>query len=212
MTWLKTFSVKAADAGPRRAAVLAAVIAVPLAGCLPALRNPMGQVQPPAQPSAGPTAATTRPEPLQPTGLISLPSADQFLASVPTGRADPFARVGQPAHQPGTASGGAPQTRGSGSAAAPSGATARSRAALPPPPLTLPPDFRFTGVMRAGSTHQALVQIGDQAGPVCVGPRGFCASSGLEALLPPGWTVASIDVDRGRLTLRQGRQSVTTQL
>ena len=43
-------------------------------------------------------------------------------------------------------------------------------------------------------------------------PLPFCAGSGLAALLPPGWTVAAIDVERGRLTLRQGSRSVTAEL
>jgi len=34
----------------------------------------------------------------------------------------------------------------------------------------------------------------------------------LEALLPAGWSVAAIDVDRGRLILRQGKQSITADL
>jgi hypothetical protein len=31
-------------------------------------------------------------------------------------------------------------------------------------------------------------------------------------VLPQGWGVAKIDVDRGRLTLRKGSRTVTTQL
>ena len=31
-------------------------------------------------------------------------------------------------------------------------------------------------------------------------------------LLPAGWSVASIDVQNGRLTLRQGKQAVTAEL
>ena len=31
-------------------------------------------------------------------------------------------------------------------------------------------------------------------------------------LLPVGWSVASIDVQNGRLTLRQGKQAVTAEL
>jgi hypothetical protein len=76
----------------------------------------------------------------------------------------------------------------------------------------LPADFRFTGVMRRGSTPQAFVQVGDQSGPVCKGPDGACPTSGLPSVLPPGWGVAAIDVDRGRLTLRKGNSTITTRL
>ncbi len=139
----------------------------------------------------------TKPAPAQPaptkaspaTGLTPLPTANQVLASVSTGRADPFAPQALPdGPQPG-----------------------RSRS-VAPKPLTLPDGFVFSGVIRSGSRPQALVQIGDQTGPICQGPRGACPGSGFEALLPPGWIVAAIDVDRGRLTLRQGKQSITAEL
>jgi hypothetical protein len=70
----------------------------------------------------------------------------------------------------------------------------------------LPEGLRFTGVIRSGGHAQALIQLKDQSGPVCVGPRGYCPGAGLPALLPPGWSVTSIDVQNGRLDLRQGSQ------
>jgi hypothetical protein len=78
--------------------------------------------------------------------------------------------------------------------------------------LELPDDFRFSGVLRAGSTPQAFVQVGDQSGPVCPGPDGVCPATGLPSVLPKGWGVAKIDVERGQLTLRKGSRTVTTQL
>ena len=67
-------------------------------------------------------------------------------------------------------------------------------------------DLRFTGVIRSAGQAQALVQVGDQSGAVCVGRRGVCPGSGLPALLPSGWSVTSIDVASGRLVLNQAGQ------
>ena len=93
----------------------------------------------------------------------------------------------------------------------PLGAPAATRPAVPAR-LELPDDFRFSGVLRAGSTPQAFVQVGDQSGPVCPGPDGACPATGLPSVLPKGWGVTKIDVERGRLTLRKGSRTVTTQL
>jgi hypothetical protein len=74
--------------------------------------------------------------------------------------------------------------------------------------LQLPADFRFSGVMRSAGQPLALVQFGANSGALSVGERGGTQTE----LLPSGWTVAAIDVDRGVLTLRQGRQEVTAEL
>jgi len=145
------------------------------------------QPTPPRPPAAQAPAPSSPAKPALATGFTPLPSANQVIAAVSTGRADPFAPGGTP-----LGADGGP--------------------AKPPAPLTLPAGFRFSGVIRSGSRPQALVQIGDQTGPICPGPRGACPGSGLEALLPAGWSVAAIDVDRGRLTLRQGKQSITAEL
>jgi hypothetical protein len=100
------------------------------------------------------------------------------VRSLPVGRADPFAAV---ALSP-TAAPGKPAM---------------------PPSLQ---NFRFNGVIRAQGSVQALVQVGDQSGPLCIGPRGACAGSGQPALLPQGWSVAAIDAASGCLTLRHGKQ------
>jgi hypothetical protein len=68
-----------------------------------------------------------------------------------------------------------------------------------------PEGLRLTGVLRSRFGPQAFLQLAPgQAGAVCLGPRGFCIGSGLPALLPPGWSVVSIDVANGRLLLNQG--------
>ncbi len=199
--------------------VLSAVL---LSACfrLPGAGDDRQAQEPPPPPAQKPRP----PEPLESTGLTPLPTADQLLASMPIGRADPFAP--EPRAEladdagPATLAGGRAAGPSSGPAAPGRSGTASSassrlrggRRPAPLPPLQLPADFRFNGVMRAGSRPQALVQLGGDIGTVCIGARGFCAGSGLAALLPPGWTVAAIDVERGRLTLRQGQRSVTAEL
>lgn len=116
-------------------------------------------------------------------GLTPLPSVNQVVASVASGRVDPFA----------------PLSAG-GSAVGTSGAR--------PAPLSLPPGLVFHGVIRSGGTPEALVQFGGQTGTLRVGQRGGRSTP----LLPAGWSVASIDVQQGRLTLRRGTQSVTAEL
>ena len=112
-------------------------------------------------------------------GLTPLPSVNQVVASVASGRVDPFAPL---------SAGGSPV------------GTSGAR----PAPLSLPPGLVFHGVIRSGSTPEALVQFGGQTGT----QRGGRSTP----LLPAGWSVASIDVQQGRLTLRRGTQSVTAEL
>lgn len=115
-------------------------------------------------------------------GLTPLPSADQVVASFSSGRVDPFAPLQATGAQAG-------------------GAGAR-------PPLTLPPGLVFNGVIRSGGTPEALVQFSGESGTLRVGQKGGRST----ALLPDDWSVTSIDVQKGRLTLRQGSQSVTAEL
>jgi hypothetical protein len=137
------------------------------------------------KPDAAPTAAAV-------SGFTPLPTTNQVLAANAIGRSDPFASDRPvPIPIPGGRSGGA-------------GSAAPSR----PAPLQLPADFRFSGVIRSAGTPQALVQLGASSGSVGIGERGGRNTD----LLPAGWVVSSIDVDRGRLVLRQGGQTVTAEL
>ena len=91
----------------------------------------------------------------------------------------------------------------------------------------------FNGVIRSGGTPEALVQFGGDSGTLRVGQRGGRTTDyrttdyrttdyrttdysttdySTTPLLPAGWSVASIDVQKGRLTLRQGKQVVTAEL
>ncbi len=128
-------------------------------------------------PSALPARSAQAPAATQPVptaGFTPLPTPQQVVAPLATGRPDPFAPLAP-----------APQALAA---------------------ADLPEGLRFTGVIRSGGHAQALIQLKDQSGPVCVGPRGYCPGAGLPALLPPGWSVTGIDVQNGRLALRQGSQ------
>ena len=83
-------------------------------------------------------------------------------------------------------------------------------------------------MIRSGGTPEALVQFGAESGTLRVGQRGGSTTEysttdysttdyrttdyRTTPLLPVGWSVASIDVQNGRLTLRQGKQAVTAEL
>jgi hypothetical protein len=148
-----------------------------------------------------------------------LPTANALLASVAIGREDPLApqapvprSAGSASRPPGAQT--PPGTAKPQSAGSQGSAGGASPATIPAAPvrLQLPDNFRFSGVLRAGSTPQAFVEVGDQSGPVCPGADGSCPASGLPTVLPRGWGVAAIDVERGLLTLRKGSRTVTTQL
>ncbi|WP_170953721.1 hypothetical protein [Synechococcus sp. UW179A] len=68
------------------------------------------------------------------------------------------------------------------------------------------PDFKVKGVVAVGAELRALVSVSELSGTVCVGPRGRCPGDAV-ALLPKGWTVNSIDLDRGCLSLSISKES-----
>jgi hypothetical protein len=85
-------------------------------------------------------------------------------------------------------------------------------APTPPPAVSqsrpsLPDGFKLTGVIRTGGRAQAFVQIGDQSGPLCPGPRGRCSGAAADQpLLPAGWSVTGIDAANGLLAVSFGRE------
>ena len=137
---------------------------------------------PPAAPAAAAAPAKPPAKPVPPPGLTPLATPQQVVDSIAVGRPDPFAPSQLP---PG------PDGKPTGSAAKP----------------TLPDGFKLTGMIRTGGRAQAFVQIGDQSGPLCPGPRGRCSGAGADQpLLPPGWSVTGIDAANGLLALSFGRQ------
>ena len=174
---------------------------LPLAGA-----SPRAQVPRPQLPSAS--------RPLGGAGLEPLPTPQQVVSALPLGRRDPFGGVG-PApvraevEAAVTQSGAGQNSSGGAAVTAPLAAQARR---VRPGPLQLPSGFRLTGMIQSGGQSQALVELGTQAGPLCVGQRGFCPGAGAPPLLPPGWTVASIDVARGQLVLGRAGRWLTTRI
>lgn len=198
-----------ADAGPagagqqplRLALLPSALLSLCLAGCASA-PPPPAAVQPAPTPA---TAATTpaapasaparRPAPLAPAA--NAPAAVQAPAAAATGLT--------PLPSPASVLAAAPSGRVDPFSPQPGFGGLRAAA---PVRLQLPADFRFSGVMRSAGQPLALVQFGANSGALSVGERGGQQTE----LLPNGWAVAAIDVDRGVLTLRQGKQLVTAEL
>jgi hypothetical protein len=206
--WLKTFTAR-----PGLLVIALLAMALMAGGCGLLGRSPKAQT--PQQPLQPPPEVEAPPAPL--AGLTPLPSANELLSSVVIGREDPLAPqapVARSASTSGQSQAPAGASQQAAAAAAPAGApSANSQLpAAAPARLELPDDFLFSGVLRVGSTPQAFVQVGDQSGPVCPGPDGSCPATGLPSVLPQGWGVAAIDVDRGSLTLRKGSRTVTTKL
>ena len=185
VTWWKS-ATPSWGASLLAAASLAGVVLA--AGCNP--EPPLASPQPlaPATP-AGQASDTPAPAPAG-AGLTPLPSASQVVAAVPVGRADPFLPL----------AGGRAATGG------------------PQQPPALPEGFRFQGVLRSAGTAQALVQFGAESGALRVGdleePGAVRLDRGgrITDLLPACWSVAAIDVQQGRLVLKQGQQTVKAEL
>ena len=174
-----------------------ALLTLCLAGCASA-PPPPAAVQPaptPATAAAPASAPARRPAPLAPAA--NAPAAVQAPAAAATGLT--------PLPSPASVLAAAPSGRVDPFSPQPGFGGARAAA---PVRLQLPADFRFSGVMRSAGQPLALVQFGANSGALSVGERGGQQTE----LLPNGWAVAAIDVDRGVLTLRQGKQLVTAEL
>jgi hypothetical protein len=118
-----------------------------------------------------------------------LPSSQQVVAAFQAGRKDPFASL-----MPSQA---APQEV----------ASSRARAAALKPPAFLE-DFRVTGVIQGAGHNEAVVTYKTLSGSLRQGDRGGRTTD----LLPAGWSVALVDVQRGRMILQSGDRKVTVDL
>ncbi|MEB3165044.1 MAG: hypothetical protein VKO65_00055 [Cyanobacteriota bacterium] len=193
-----------------------------------------GQAAAPAAPAAQPATAQANARGAAPTerastpassGLVSLPSARQVIDALPLGRRDPFASPFPTSPAPattaqavppryrnalpsaltgGTGAGSAAQATAGGATATGAGPDLRVR----PAPLVPPEGFRVTGLIRAGRGNEAVVQFQELSGSLRRGDRGGLTTD----LLPRGWSVASVDVNQGRLTLQRGRRQVMVDL
>lgn len=143
-------------------------------------------------------------------GLSPLPSPQQVLTAVPFGRSDPFRPLvsSESPSQPVAAAAPSPAAAAPARGAAPAGQAsspaanrpalhggprpaadpAPPRVASRPMPLQPPAGFQLTGVIRSGARGEALVSYGPVSGRLRPGDRGGRTTE----LLPPGWTLASI--------------------
>jgi hypothetical protein len=152
-------------------------------------------------------------------GLRPLETPQQVINSVDLGRPDPFGRLigsmpvplgpdGKPLSAAAIAAATAAM-RGPSGAAGPSIPGRGAPGALASlPPLQLPRNFSISGVIRSGGTSEAVVSYGNLSGSLRPGDMGGRTTD----LLPPGWSVAAIDVQRGVLTLQRGGQRVSAEL
>lgn len=182
-----------AAAGTAGTAAVTALAALLLGGCGAVDPDALVPSPPPAKPTVSPavspTASVAAQDPAKPSPAFTpLPTPQQVVAALPAGRPDPFAPI--------------PPPPGSAPAKVAGGGTAAAAA----------PSLLLTGLIHSAGQVQALVQIGAESGPVCVGRRGACPGTGLPPLLPAGWNVTSIDVASGRLALRQAGQRLVLQL
>ncbi|MFY7695489.1 MAG: hypothetical protein ACOVQK_04020 [Cyanobium sp.] len=204
---------------PALGAFLALIPAL-LTACTP---NPKVPVQPPVPQLP---KVQDRPDP-RPEGasLAPLATPQQVIQAVDVGRPDPFAAVltprlvGAPASQQVAIAPGQQPVAGAGQR----GLTGQQRPGAPAgssqglSPLGVPKGLLFQGVLQSPLGREALVEYapseakagGTRSGSLRVGDVGTGRD---DSLLPPGWRVRAIDVDRGVLVLQAGTQSVTLQL
>ena len=160
-----------------RAVGLAALTLVPLA--LVACGSP--EPPPVSIPSLEslPSEPQQLPRPPRPDlGFIPLPTVEDVQQSAPGGRVDPFQPLSSEQVEVDFDAADAVFDPASG--------------------LTL------SGVLRVGQQRRALVQTQGRSGELCEGADGRCVADG-DRLLPSGWSVLSIDVEKGCLALaREG--------
>ncbi|APD47620.1 MULTISPECIES: hypothetical protein [unclassified Synechococcus] len=186
--------------------LLPGLLALIACGGTPPPSSPSPEAQAPA---ADPATALLAPKSAAQTersattigkAFTPLPTGQQVLAASAERRSDPFAPL--------------PDARGpqpvatSGSAPVASSAKANPTPSSKATPVALPPGFQFNGVISVAGVKQALVAFGNESGSVSIGDQGGSQTP----MLPPGWSVASIDAGNGSLQLRSGKQLVTTWL
>jgi hypothetical protein len=197
-------------------------------GLIPALltactSSPKVEVQAPA-PRLPKVQVLPDPRP-EGASLAPLATPQQVVQAVDVGRPDPFAAVltprlidAPPSRHTTVAPGKQPPA---GAGKQPSAGQQRpgppAGSSKSPPPLEAPKGLLFQGVLQGPMGGEALVEYspaeaqagGTRSGSLRVGDVGTGQD---DSLLPPGWRVRAIHVDRGVLVLQAGSQSLTLQL
>ena len=150
-----------------------------------------GSVTAPPPRSAESAGEPDPPRSIPDLGLTPLPTPQQVQAISGGGRADPFAALPVPAAsvQPGL--GVEASDRSTASASSTSDVAPGSD---PNSGVTL------TGVLRVGGQQRALARSFLGSGVLCIGRDGRCEGD-RGSLLPQGWSVLAIDVQRGCIRL-----------
>ena len=195
-----------ADSGPPTATA-------PPAGQAPPVGSPTGAAAVPGAPvvpgQPGATQTSMAPgvvaTPLPDPSFTPLPSPEQVKRAQPIGQLDPFRPLTQEIRD---VVAKAKSTSGAGAASG-----SPSARPAPPPPLAPPPDFDFTGLIGGVGQPEAVVTYKGASGTLRVGDVGSAAGAGPNAtyLLPDGWRVAKIDLNRGAIVLEfKGRTTTKT--
>ncbi|MEY4807196.1 MAG: hypothetical protein RLZZ206_1585 [Cyanobacteriota bacterium] len=135
-------------------------------------------------------------------GLQPLPSPQQVTHAVQQGRIDPFSdpRPAPPPRPPApsvpSSSAGGSRARGVVPAGGAGGAGSKSAAVAPVP------KFQLSGVIQSGGRPEAIVVMDSESDSLRIGQRGSLKTP----LLPPGWTVESININSCSLVLKKGGQ------
>ena len=123
-------------------------------------------------------------------GLLPLPTVEQVQEAAPGGRRDPFEPLPIPSENK------ADQAKNAAGDGAVDGADSADSGLDPAADLLL------TGVMQVGGQERALVVLDTTSGVLCVSADGRCSPDS-KAVLPQGWSVLAIDVQRGCIRLAQ---------
>jgi len=199
-----------------RPLLLPGLLALIACGGPPPPSPPLAEVRAPA-PAAAPLAPTSAAQLERSATTIAksftplftpLPTAQQVLAGNAERRSDPFAPLPDSRGPRPMASSGSAPVASSAKPTPPAQAPPSSKDSTKHSPVALPPGFQFNGVITVAGVSQALVAFGNESGSVSIGDQGGSQTP----MLPPGWSVASIDAGSGSLQLRSGKQLVTAWL
>lgn len=162
---------------------------------------------PPAAPQAV-AALPVAPAPPQPDpSFTPLPSPEQVKRAQPIGQLDPFRPLTEEIRDL------VPKPKPSASRAT-AVAAWQSRTAKPLP-LEPPPGLEITGLIGGAGRPEAVISYQGANGTVRVGDVGASTGSGgpnATNLLPEGWRVASIDLNRGAIVLEFKGQTTKKQI
>jgi len=159
----------------------------------PGSKGPSTELSPPTPPQR---PGLERSAPTAALGLQPLPSPQQVTQAVQQGRIDPFSDPRPPAPSVPSSSAGGSRARGVVPAGGAVGPGSKSAA------VAAVPKFQLSGVIQSGGRPEAIVVMGSESDSLRIGQQGSLKTP----LLPPGWTVESININSCSLVLKKGGQ------